>query len=159
MIRIELSEQELEFINRERFYHPAPIVMKRCETILLRAKGLSTPQICELTGLHPNTIRNHLHLYQQGGLEALKNHQPYKPTSKLDDHRQTIEQSFQERPAASIKEAGERIFQLTGIRRSPSNVEKFVKRLGMSFRKMGSIPAKADIEQQKEFKKNKLEPL
>jgi hypothetical protein len=33
-----------------------------------------------------------------------------------------MEQSFQERPPASIKEAGERIFQLTGIRRSKSNV-------------------------------------
>jgi hypothetical protein len=39
-------------------YHPDPIVMKRCETILLRAKGLWTQQICELTGQRPNTIRN-----------------------------------------------------------------------------------------------------
>ncbi|MDR1964580.1 MAG: helix-turn-helix domain-containing protein, partial [Planctomycetaceae bacterium] len=140
MIRFEISEQELAAINKERFYHPDPIVMKRCETVLLRVKGFSTQQIHEITGRSPNTIRHHLHLYQQGGLEALKNHQPYQPKSQLDDHRQTIEQSFQDRPPDSIKEAGERIFQLTGIRRSKSNIEVFVKRLGMSFRKTGSVP-------------------
>ncbi|GHT47694.1 hypothetical protein FACS189454_10190 [Planctomycetales bacterium] len=79
MIRFEISEQELESINKECFYHPDSIAMKRCETIALRTKGLWTQQITELTGQHPNTIRSHLHLYRQGGLEALKTHQPYQP--------------------------------------------------------------------------------
>jgi hypothetical protein len=32
MIRFEISEQELSSLNKERFYHPAPIFMKRYET-------------------------------------------------------------------------------------------------------------------------------
>ena len=74
---------------------------------------------------------------------------------EMKAHKQSIEQEFRERPPASIKEAAERIFKLTGIRRSDTRVEVFVKRLGMSFRKSGGVPAKANLEEQEEFlKKN-----
>ena len=70
-----------------------------------------------------------------------------------DEHKQSIEEEFRQRPPASIKEAGERIFQLTGIRRSDTRVEIFVKRLGLKFRKAGGVPAKANLAEQEEFLK------
>jgi len=133
MIILDVPQDDLDELNYLRFYHPDPIVMKRCETVYLNAKKLKTGQIRELTGFDCKTIRAHLHLYQNGGIEALKHRKPYRPKGELDQHRQTIEQEFQVRPPASIKEAGERIFKRTGIRRSDTRVEVFVKRLGMKF--------------------------
>ncbi|GHT43337.1 hypothetical protein FACS189443_6970 [Planctomycetales bacterium] len=59
MVHFEILEQELETINKERFYHPDPIVMKRCETIVCGPKVSGHNKFSELTGQHPNTIRNH----------------------------------------------------------------------------------------------------
>jgi transposase len=158
MISIPLSESELSDLRYYRFYHPDPIVLRRCEVVLLRACGHTTREIEELTGLNVKTIRVYLHLYLEGGVDAILERSPRRPTSDLENHRQTIEQSFREHPPASLKEASERIFQLTGIRRSTTRVGVFLKKIGMSFLKTGSLPAKADPEQQKEFLEKKLNP-
>jgi hypothetical protein len=39
-----------------------------------------------------------------------------------------------------VAEAGERIFQLTGLRRGPSQVRKFLKDLGLKFQCVRAIP-------------------
>jgi transposase len=155
MIKLDFSQNDIDELTYLRFHHPDPIVMKRCETVYLKAKKLKIGQICELTGFNVKTVRSHLHLFQSGGIEALKHREPYRPESELEQHKQSIEQKFRERPPASIREAGERIFKLTGIRRSDTRVEVFVKRLGMSFRKTGGIPAKANLAEQEEFLKKK----
>jgi len=48
---------------------------------------------------------------------------------------------------------------MTGVKLCPSQVRAFMKYIGMSFRKMGHIPAKADPEKQAEFLENTLNPL
>jgi transposase len=153
MVTLTFSQDDIDDLNYWRFHHPDPIVMQRCETVYLKAKGLKTGEIRELTGRNVKTIRSHLHLYKNGDIEGLKHRVPYRPTSKLNEHKHSIEEEFRLRPPASIKEAGERIFQLTGSRRSHSNIEVFVKRIGMKFRQAGGIPAKADLAKQEEFLK------
>ena len=61
-------------------------------------------------------------------------------------------------PPATAAEAAEKIAELTGVRRQPTQVRQFLKRLGMKPRKVAAIPAKADVHVQKEFKENVLEP-
>jgi len=156
MLILDFTCADIDELNYLRFYHPDPMVMKRCDTVYLKAKGLKTGQIHELTGRNVKTIRVHLHLYKDGGIEALKHREPYRPKGELDDHRASIEEEFRQRPAVAIKEASERIFQLTGIRRSESRVEVFLKRSGFKFRKPGSIPAKANLAEQEEFLKKNL---
>jgi transposase len=153
MISPTFTQADIDELNYLRFHHPDPMVMKRCETVYLRSKKLKPKQIRELTDLDPRTIRSHIRMYEKGGIEALKHREPYRPQGELDEHKQSIEQEFRQRPPASIKEAAERIFQLTGIRRSDTRVEVFVKRLGMTFRKTGGVPAKADLAKQEEFLK------
>ena len=42
---------------------------------------------------------------------------------------------------------------LTGIKRSPTQVRKFLKSMGMRYLKVGQIPSKADPERQEEYQK------
>ena len=58
------------------------MVRKRCDTVYLKSKGLKTGQIREWTGCNIKTIRAHLHLYKDGGIEALKR-RPYRPKTSL----------------------------------------------------------------------------
>lgn len=61
-------------------------------------------------------------------------------------------------PPATVAEAAEKIFQLTGIRRKPTQVRRFLKHLGMKPRRVAALPAKVDVQAQREFKERMLEP-
>jgi transposase len=106
-----------------------------------------------LTGISATTLTSYLRAYQAGGLEALKTVRFYRPASAFQAHRGTLEAHFRAHPPATAKEAMAKIEELTGIRRSPDRVRIFLKGLGMACRKVGMIPAKADVEQQETFKK------
>lgn len=46
------------------------------------------------------------------------------------------------------------IEKLTGLKRSKKQVRKFFKKIGLRHRKVGTIPSKADVDEQETFKKN-----
>ena len=52
----------------------------------------------------------------------------------------------------------DRIEKLTGIKRSPTQIGKFLKSIGIRRHKVGMIPAKADPDIQEKFIKKELEP-
>ncbi len=55
-------------------------------------------------------------------------------------YRERIRASFEERPARTMAEACERIFQLTGLRRGPSQVRQFLKDMGLKFQRVRMVP-------------------
>jgi transposase len=74
------------------------------------------------------------------------------------EHRERLEAYFKEHPPATIKPARAVIAEQTGIERSPTQVRGFLRRLGLQCRKVGQLPAKADVEQQAAFLEQELEP-
>jgi transposase len=153
MIKLEFTEAQAEALNYERYHHPHPRVQRKLEALWLKSRGLSHREICRLTGISATTLTSYLRAYQAGGLEALKTVRFYRPASAFQAHRGTLEAHFRAHPPATAKEAMAKIEELTGIRRSPDRVRIFLKGLGMACRKVGMIPAKADVEQQETFKK------
>jgi transposase len=158
MMRLEFSEEDVKALEHERYYHPDPRVQRRMEILLLKANGLPHHQVEKISGTCGNTIRRCFRMYQEGGIEKLKEVNYYRPQSELIDHKQTLEEHFHAHPFASVQEAISQIEELTGIRRSPTQTRKFLKSMGMRRLKVGTIPAKADPDEQETFKKNKLEP-
>jgi transposase len=158
MIRIDFSEQEIRKIKQLRYDHPHPRVRKRMDVLWLKSQGLPHGEICRLTGISSNTLRTYLRIFQSGGVEKLTEMDFYAPTSELEQHRYLLEAYFRKHPPATINEAMAKIEELTGIKRSPSAVGRFLNSLGMRPRKVGAVPSKADPEEQENFKINKLEP-
>ena len=158
MIEIEFTEEEMQALNYERYHHPLPQVQRKMEALWLKSQKLSHKEICRLTGISSNTLRSYLRAYQQGGIEALKELNFYQPQSELSEHTATIDAYFREHPPASVKEAMAKIEELTGIRRSENRVREFLKSIGLSPRKVGTIPAKADPDEQESFINEELEP-
>jgi hypothetical protein len=97
-------------------------------------------------------------MFQSGGVEKLAEMNFYAPTSELEQHRYRLEVYFRKHPPATVNEAMVKIEELTGIKRSPSAVGRFLNSLGMRPRKVGAIPSKADPEEQENFRVNELEP-
>jgi transposase len=91
-------------------------------------------------------------------VEKLKELNFHRPESQLVEHKRTLEDYFREHPPATCAEAAARIEELTGIKRGPTQTREFLKKLGMKPRKVGQIPAKADVKEQEGFKEEQLEP-
>ena len=68
-----------------------------------------------------------------------------------------MEAYFKEHPPTTIPHAVAMIEELTGIKRSPTQVGIFLKKLCLKRLKTYAVPAKMDAEEQKMFKKE-LEP-
>ncbi len=158
MIHLEFTEKEKLALYYERFNHPHPRVQMKMEALWLKSQKLPHYQISKLVGISPNTLRSYLKDYQEGGIEKLKEINFYRPQSELENHRETLKTYLIKQPPATINEAIATIELLTGIKRSPTQVRKFLKSMGMRCLKVGQIPSKADPEQQEEYQKKKLKP-
>ena len=60
--------------------------------------------------------------------------------SELAAFRDIIRASFEDQPVFTIAEACDRIEKLTGIRRSLTQVRKFLKDLGLKWQRIRAIP-------------------
>ena len=127
-IQLEFTPEILEEIHYQRYNHPAPLVQRRMEALWLKGHGLGHAQIAELVGVAENTLRDYFELYQQGGVEKLKELNYYIPESKLNAHITSLEAHFRENPPASIKEAQTEIESMTGVKRSETQIAEFLKK-------------------------------
>lgn len=75
-IQLHLTPEILKEIHYQRYNHPSPLVQRRMEAVWLKGHELEHGQIAELVGVTENTIRDYFELYQQGGIEKLKELKP-----------------------------------------------------------------------------------
>jgi len=158
MDQVEVSTAEREALQYWRFHHPHPRVQRKMEALYLKSQGVATAEVCRLGGISQSTWYRYRRAYRTGGLETLKASSVPRRPSPLADYRALLAADFHRHPPASVAEAAQRIEHLTGLRRDPTQVRQFLKSLGMKPRKVGQIPAKADVEAQEAFKTQALEP-
>ena len=153
MIQLEITEADKEALHYERFHHPHPRVQLKMEVVWLRSQGESHQRIAQLARVHVNTVTAYVQEYAEGGVEKLKEVRFHRPHSELVEHQATLEAAFRQSPPATIAEAAVRIEELTGIKRSPTQVRVFLTKMGLKRRKAGVVPSKADPQEQEAFKK------
>jgi len=127
-------------------------------SILMLKEGIDIKTISRVVGVSERQIRNYRQAYENKGSDALTIDMRYKPVSDLEAHKEAIQEDLLTNPVATASEASERIYALTGIKRSPTQVRNFMRRLGLKPLKVAGIPAKADPVAQEEFLETKLEP-
>ena len=154
MIRIKMSSEELDILRYEKYHYPHPLVQRKFDVLLLKAHGLSTSKIAEIFSITPNTTRNYLYEYLDGGIDNLKKIRYKGQPTALLSHKNSIEDDFRINPPTSVAEAADRIEKLTQIKRGLTQTRQFMKRIGLKFRKTAPVPAKADTKEQEDFKKN-----
>jgi hypothetical protein len=99
MLRINLSEAEIQRLNYERFHYPCAEVQKRIHSVYIKgAIGLSNTMIGELTGLNRNTVSYWIHEYNKRGFEALCQYKYGTNQSELEKYSVTILDAFKKLP-------------------------------------------------------------
>jgi transposase len=138
--RIQLSLEEQRIVNEERTSHPNLQVRGKMWTVWLLHCGLTRQKAAEIVGVSRATVQRYVDAYRQGGLVGLRRSNVRRPVSELAAFRDIIRASFEERPACTIAEACDRIEKLTGLRRSPTQVRKFLKDMGLKWQRIRAIP-------------------
>src|SRR5947209_4214059 len=124
--QLKIPPEIQEALNYERYHHPVPLVQRRMEVLWLKSHGLAHDQIAKLGGITENTMRGYFRLYEEGGLEKLKEVKWEGPQSELMGQVTSLEAYFRANPPASIREAQSEIEALTGIKRSETQVREFL---------------------------------
>jgi transposase len=162
MIQITFTDAEIDALDFERYHHPVPHVQRRMEILYLKSQNVPHQQIACLCRVSRQTVVTALHLYQDGGIERLKQFHFAGQPSALNLHQPALEAYFRAHPPRTVAQAQADIERLSAIRRSPTQIRAFLKRIGMQVRKVGAIPGRAhDLPKQDEqdtFQHTELEP-
>ena len=153
MMRISFTEEALDRLRYERFHHPHPRVQQKMEAMVLKAEGLPHQRIARIVGVSENTIRSYFEAYAAQGIEALLTLHFRRPQSDLDAHASTVEEHFKAQPPTTIAQACAEIERITGIKRCPTQVRKFLKRLGLKRLRVCAVPGKINPLRQEIFLK------
>ena len=119
---------------------PTSAFVKRCSCFGCCTTGSRDEQAAEVVGVGRATVQRYVAAFREGGLDGLRQWNVNRPVSEMAAYRELIRESFEKQPACTVAEAGERIFQLTGLRRGPSQVRKFLKDLGLKWQRVRAIP-------------------
>lgn len=162
-IKIEFTAEEIDELEYERYHHPHPKVQRKMESLYLKSQGLEHQEIRRLCRISSKTtLSGYLKQYQKGRVEGLKQLNYLGQANELLGYAPTLEEEFKIRPPRSTTQAQATIEKLTGVKRSPTQIRAFMKRLGLRCRKVGYVPGKATSPdkqaQQEAFKTQQLEP-
>src|SRR5262245_22401574 len=138
--RVHLTEDQQHIVNEERTSHPSLRVREKMLVLWLLHCGASREKAAEVVGVSRATVQRYVAAFRAGGLDGLRQESPHRPQSAMAAYRDVIRESFANQPARTIAEACERIYQLTGLRRGPSQVRKFLKDLGLNFHRVRAVP-------------------
>ena len=156
---LNLSAEEIKQIKTERYTYGDINIQKRLNAIYLMSEtDLNDSQIAKVVGCHRNILPNWRDQCLYQGLSSIYINHYHKPKSELEEHSQSIIAHLDENPVQSVNQAVAVIEDLTGIKRSPTQIRQFLLRHGYKCRKMGQIPGKANPKEQSTWLKNTLEP-
>lgn len=159
MLTLNISEADIELVRYERISNPITAIRKRMDAIYWTSQGKSRDEVSSLSGVHRNTVKNYIKIFNAGGMSALKTFNYKGFDSVLMRRRVTLEDYFRQHPPRTAKEAAAKVEELTGSSLSVDEVRRFMRKIGMKPLKTGHIPAKADVVAQQVFLDDTLLPL
>ncbi len=138
--RIQLTAAEREVVTAERESHPHRHVRRKMQVLWLLHCGLTRAKAATIAGLGRATVQRYVAAFRDGGLDGLRQWEVTGPVSDLASFTNAIGASLTAAPVRTVAEACDRIEQLTGLRRQPTQVRVFLKGLGFQWRRVRAIP-------------------
>ncbi len=103
-----------------------------------------------------------LKLYKDGGIELLGQLNYKGQASKLNAYTEQMIAYVTTHPPTGIPEAQHAVEEQTGLKRSPTHIRDFLRRIGMKCRKVGHVPGKTvdpeTMKEQEDFQRDEREP-
>ena len=147
------NDAQLQIVDKSRFCQKTDAINRRVNAVYFRGLGMTLLEAARLANVSVNTLRKFAAAFESEGLAAVVADAREGPPSALDPYVAVIRAEFAAHPPGSLAQAADRIAQLTGVQRQPTQVRIFMRGLGMAPRRLSPIPGKADPMRQADFKK------
>jgi transposase len=128
---VPLTEEQPRIVTEERASHPHPRVRDKRLVLWLLPCGVTRPKAAEIAQVGRATVPRYGAAFRDGGWDGLRQGDVKGPLSELAAFRDRIHACFEPKPVGTIAEACERLHQLTGLRRGPTQGRKFLNDLGL----------------------------
>lgn len=164
MIKIEFTEEEKLTLYEGFCNHPHHKVRLKMHCLYLKSIGFSTHEILKICRISRSTYALYIKAYRENGIAGLTQLKYEGQPSKLDDYTDKVKDDFRDNPPSTLSQARNRIFELTGIKRSIPQIQEFLGRIGLRRLKTGSLPGghkgntKEKREEQKIYLETELKP-
>ncbi len=160
-MRIDITQEETNKFDYERFNYPHPLVQTKMEVLYLKTQGIRHKEICSSCKISKTTLTIYIYYtisIRRGRRTRKINHKGQ--TSNLNRYSDILEDYFDKNPASSIAEASNAIGKLTGLKRSLTQVREFLKRTGLRCLKVGYVPGTSvELEKIEEVEKYRVKNL
>jgi len=137
---IALTDDEQRIVNAERESHPEAHVRRKMLVLWLLHCAVTRAKAAAIAGLGRATVQRYVAAYRAGGLDGLRRWDVTGPVSDLAAHTAAITTSLTEAPVRTVAEACDRIATLTGLRRGPTQVRRFLAGRGFRWQRVRAIP-------------------
>ena len=137
---IALTDDERRIVNAEREAHPEAHVRRKMLVLWLLHCAVTRAKAAAIAGLGRATVQRYVAAYRDGGLDGLRRWEVIGPVSDLAAYTDAIRQSLTAAPVRTVAEACDRIEPLTGLRRGPTQVRRFLAGLGFCWQRVRAIP-------------------
>jgi transposase len=138
--RVQLTEVQQRIVHEERVAHPDLRVREKMLVLWLLHRGATREEAARVVGMSRATVQRYVAAFRADGLDGLRRCLHHRPLSEMAAYRDLIRASFEGRPARTVAEACDRIFDLTGLRRGPSQVRRFLTDMGLKFQRVRMVP-------------------
>lgn len=138
--KFDLTEAEIAVVLEERHSHPNRSIRERMNVVWMLHKGAGREEAAEYAGVSRSTVQRVVRTFRQNRLDGVRKWEANGPVSELEPFRDIIRKSLEERPARTVAEAAERIAELTGLERKPTQIRKFLKDMGFGWKRTRSMP-------------------
>lgn len=158
MITITFSENDVAQLQDISANHPHPFVRRKAMALLLKSQEIAHHKIAKALNICENTLRAYFKDYISESISSIEKIEFNKPKSELAKFEDVVREYVKNTPPHTIKQACAEIGKLTGIELKETQMRKYLKFLGVKFRKVAGIPAKADPVEQKRFLEEEMNP-
>ena len=138
--KIDLTEAEVAVVLEERHSHPKLNIRERMNVVWMLHKGARREDAAAFAGVSRSTVQRVVRAFRQNRLDGVRKWDANGPVSEMEPFRDIIRKSLEERPARTVAEAAERITELTGLDRKPTQVRKFLKDMGFGWKRTRAVP-------------------
>lgn len=156
MLPFDPSEADIAMVKIERKTHPSPIVRDRLQALYLMSLGYRRQDCASIIDCHINSITNYIKMYNQGGLDLIRQTNYSYERHELKDKFEEVGVALEDNPCFSLEQARQTLKDEFGYERSAEAVRNLLHRLGFRRLKLGTFPGKvkdfdAWLEKQQKF--------
>ena len=132
---------------------------RRALILLLKSQNVAHHKIAAVANVCENTVRQRLRDYQRCGISGLETLNFRRPRARLQPFEAAVRVYFAKTPPATITQACADLERITGVGLKNTQMRAYIKSIGVSRRKVSSIPSKANPQAQEVFHDTQLQPL